>query len=179
MERLRYDEYLAVALSRLHAENNPMISRSELFCFSRENNVYTYSVAMPLRLDYELIESVDAIISNLMEFGLIGKWIELSEEPTTRAKVADTKKKQKDNEVNRGNDSADGTVVLTMDHIIGALLIMAFGYVLAIIAFLVEQIVHRRVERGTQSKFFIYLHRFLRPNRVDCMATPFSVNSDL
>lgn len=165
MQRLQHDEYLAVALSRMHALNNPMISRLELFCFPRENNVYSYSVAMPLRLDYQLIDPINTVIVNLMEFGLIDKWIKLSEGPTLQSLVA----KEKHNGAVRTRDPADGNVILTMDHIIGALVIMAFGYALALIAFLVEQLVFHRLQKGSESKFILNLHTFLRPYRIDCM----------
>lgn len=146
-----------------------------MFCFSRANNVYTYSVAMPLRLDYELIESIDTIIANLMEFGLIDKWIKLSDGPTVRSLVTDVKAKHQEEE--HAKEPPNGNVVLTMDHIIGALLIMAFGYVLAMIAFVVEQIVHRRVHQGTDNKLFMYLHSVFSPHRNDCTITQFSVNN--
>lgn len=175
LQRLHNDEYLAVALSRLHAENNPRISRSDLFCFSRANNVYTYSVAMPLKLDYELIESISTIIGNLMEFGLIDRWIKLSEGPTIRSLVIDVKAQHHEEEHTK--EQPNGNVVLTMDHIIGALLIMSFGYLLAMIAFLVEQIVHQREQQGTDSKLFLYLHQVFSPNRIDCTITQFSVNN--
>lgn len=91
LERLRYDEYFAVALSRLHALNNPVISRSELFCFPRENNIYSYLVVMPLKLHYELMVPMDKVIDNLMEFGLVDRWIELEDMPTTRPLIGKTK----------------------------------------------------------------------------------------
>lgn len=161
--RLRHDEFLAVELSRYHAHNNPMISRSELFCFSRASNVYTFSVAMPLKLDYELIDPINKVIKNLMEFGLIDLWRRIKAEPNTRSKIAETKAKQHA----ELHLTPDGTVVLTIHHIVGALVIMAFGYVLAIITFTIEQIVYRKVQKRSKSKFILYLHKQLGSNRID------------
>lgn len=127
---------------------------------------------MPLRLDYQLIDPINTVITNLMEFGLIDKWIKLSGGPTTQSLVA----KAKHNGAVRTRDSSDGNVVLTMDHIIGALVIMAFGYVFALIAFVVEQLIYHKVQKGSESKFVLNLHKLLRPNRIDCMVNQFSVN---
>lgn len=115
---------------------------------------------MPLKVDYELKEAIDAVIANLMEFGLIDKWFQLEDAPTLRTLVATAQTQ---------HDHVNGNVVLTIDHIIGALLIMAFGYILAIIAFLLERFVHRKVQQGTDSNVVIYLHQFLRPDRIECI----------
>lgn len=110
---------------------------------------------MPLKIDFELTGAIDTIIMNLFEFGLINKWIKMNEELSTQSLMAEEKQ----------YESEHANIVLTVDHIIGALLIMAFGYALAIITFLSEQIVHRRVRQGADSKFLLFLHKFFRPNR--------------
>lgn len=168
LERLQYDEYLAVASSRLHVKHNPVTTRRGLFCFSRENNVYAYSVAMTLKLDFELLESIDTIIANLFEFGLINMWIKWDTSPTMKTLFAAARTKDNGNE--------NGNVVLTIEHIIGAILIMLFGYIFAIIVFIVERVVHRKVQGGTDSKFILCLHKFLNPGRIDSV-TPFSLNN--
>lgn len=130
---------------------------------------------MPLKLHYELIGPIDNVIKNLMEFGLIDFWTRLSVGPTTRSKVAETKAKQHD----AVHTLPDGTVVLTMQHIVGAVVIMAIGYGLALIAFVIERFVHRRVHEGTDSRIIMYLHAFCRPNRFDCivMESSFDANA--
>lgn len=158
LEKLRYDEYLAVAVSRLHAQNSPTISRTEMFCFTRANNVYSYSVAVPLSMDFQLIDAINAVIRSAMESGLINRWSKFNIEPATRSLATDGKPLENEN----------ATIVLTVDHIVGALLIMVFGYVLAIIVFLAERVVYWRVRQGTESKLFLYLHRFFCPSRIDC-----------
>lgn len=172
MAQLRDDEYLAVGLSRLHAETNPVVSRLERYCFDRENNVYTYSVAMPLKLSFELIGPINAVIKNLMEFGLIDKWKKSNEGPSfeTMLAIAAVKQQQEEN-------TGDGTVVLTMYHIVGALIFMGSGYILALAAFLTEKVVHHKVEQRTKSRIILFLHKMLRPNRIDRMANHFCVNN--
>lgn len=173
MIRLRHDEYLAVAVSRLHAESNSKITRLERWCFYSENNVYSYPVAMPLKLDFELIEQIDDVITNVMEFGLVDKWKKMSEGPSFRTLVAKALVKQHEEE----HTSSNGTVVLTVDHIIGALIIMAIGYLSAIIAFLVEKCVHQKVQQRTKSKLVLSLHKFFSPNRIDSQVTDFYLNN--
>lgn len=124
---------------------------------------------MTLKLDFELKVLIDTIIGNLFEFGLVDMWIKRDDAPTTRALIAAARAKQREND--------NGNVVVTIDHIVGALLIMSFGYILAIFAFVLEQIVYRRVRQGTESKFFLYLHKLFRPNRIDYLVTEFSVNN--
>lgn len=99
-----------------------------------------------------------------MEFGLIDKWIRLENAPALNANARAHQQKDESEKV-----------VLTIHHIVGALLIMAFGYILAIIVFLAEQVVYRRIRWGSQSKLLLALHKFFRPNRIDCMVTPFPV----
>lgn len=122
---------------------------------------------MLLSLDYELIEAINYVISNLMEFGLIDRWSKRAEEPNARATITEAKQRE----------GKSKNVVLTVDHIVGALLIMAFGYLLAIVVFVVEQLVYRSIHRGTEFRLFWILHRYFRPNRIGCMVTPFTVNN--
>lgn len=124
---------------------------------------------MLLKLDYELKEVIDTIIGNLMEFGLIDMWRRWNSEPPPWALIAEAKKRQSKN--------VDGNVVLTVDHIVGALVIMTIGYILATIAFFVERLVYRKVREGTSSYIFLYLHKFLYPSRIDFIGTDSSPNN--
>lgn len=106
---------------------------------------------------------IDEIITNVMEFGLFDKWTKMSEGPSFRSLIASAKKKQPEEYIPYEDDhnfSSDRTIVLTMEHIIGALSIMGFGYFLAMTAFLCEQLVYRKVQQHTKSKFILYLHKF-------------------
>lgn len=180
MARLRYDEYLAVALSRMHALNNPKISRLERWCFTQKNNVYAYAIAMPLKEDFVLMKAIDSVITNLMEFGLIDKWMKMSEGPSFSSLIANAKKNDPGKYIAYEESSrytSDRTIVLTMNHIIGALVIMAFGYISALIVFVVEKNVYRRVQLRTASKLILYLHKSFSPTRNDCSTIEFSENN--
>lgn len=156
MEKLASDEKLAVAVSRLHATNTLVISQSQIFCFPRTKNIYSYSVAMPIRMDFHLLPTINYNIRQLLEFGLIERWNKLSQSIAANEEI-----KKSLAHASEGNDSH--LVVLTIAHIMGALMIMFFGHILAIIAFGLEQLVHRRMCRPQSWRFWFRLHRWLEP----------------
>lgn len=159
LKRLLVDEKLAVAVSRLHAKNSPVISETELLCFARSANIYSYSVAMPIKLDFHLMPQINNIIRQLFEFGLIERWDKLSQ---SIASSAATVKMLRDGS---GGDGGGHLVVLTMAHIMGAILIMVFGHLLALIALIAEHLTDRRIKRGSCNRFWKTLHKFFTPEK--------------
>lgn len=155
LKRLVYDEKLAVAVSRLHAENTPAVSRSDMFCFPRSRNIYSYSIAMPIKLDYHMLPVINYNIRQLFEFGLIERWNKLSQSIAVNAEI-----KKILNQAASGKDSK-GLVVLTVPHIMGALLIMCFGHFLALTTFCLEVWIERKIRNGKCTKFFVCFHWFL------------------
>lgn len=142
------------------------------WCLAQKDNVYSYSVSIILKKDFVLIHKVNEVIASLVEFGLVDKWIKMSDGPDFDALVANAKKNDSAKFIAYADEEdAKENVVLTMDHIIGALVILVFGHILALIAFLVEQIVHAKVRKISQSKFFLNLDKFLRPNPTGCSST--------
>lgn len=158
LKRLLYDNKLAVAVSRLHAKNSPVISQTELFCFARSVNIYSYSVAMQIKLDFHLLPQINSVIRQLFEFGLIERWDKLSQSIASSAAIV---KMQKDGSGDDGNH----LVVLTVAHIMGAILIMIFGHLIALITFLAEHITHRKIKSGNNNRFWMILHAFLSPTK--------------
>lgn len=156
LKRLQYDEKLAVAASRLHAENTPAIPRSEMFCFARSANIYSYSVAMPIKLDYHILPVINYNIRQLFEFGLVERWNQLGQSVAASLEIQRILEKAQD-----GHD--DRLVVLTVPHIMGAILIMFFGHFVALLTFLTEMTVNRMVQQRNCTKFWNRLHWFLRP----------------
>lgn len=125
--KLRIRDDLAVSVSRKHATSNPVVAPNEMFCFTPAHNVYGFSVTMLAQRDFHLLRRMNSIIRRAMEFGLIQKW--------------------------EGDDAASSSsmppaanalhhheelVVLRVDNIMGALILMAAGYALAIVAFAIE-----------------------------------------
>lgn len=156
LKRLEYDEKLAVAVSRLHAENTPAISRSEMFCFPRSRNIYSYSIAMPIKLDYHMLPVINYNIRQLFEFGLTERWNKLSQSIAANEEI-----KKILNQAASGKD--DQLVVLTVPHIMGALLIMSFGHFLALSTFFIELWINRKIKQIKCAKVWVILHWFLRP----------------
>lgn len=156
LKRLEYDEKLAVAVSRSHAHNTPAISRTALFCFPRSKNVYSYSVAMPIKLDYHMLPTINYNIRQLFEFGLVERWNKYSESIAANQEIKKTLDAATD-----GKDSR--LVVLTVAHIMGAILVMFFGHIIALVAFMFEVIVERQIRQRNCAKFWNKLHWFLKP----------------
>lgn len=157
LKRLKYDEKLAVAVSRLHAENTPALSRSEMFCFPRSRNIYSYSVAMPIKLDYHLLPIINYNIRQLFEFGLIERWNKLSQSIAANEEI----KKMLDRAA--AGESDDRLVVLTVPHIMGALLIMSFGHIVALITFCLELLIKKKIGDNKCAKIWLILHFFVNP----------------
>lgn len=157
LQRLEYDEKLAVAVSRSHSQNSPAISRTSMYCFPRNRNVYSYSVAMPIKLDYHMLPAINYNIRQLFEFGLTERWYKLSQSISANNEIKMILKKAAD-----GKDSR--LVVLTVAHIMGAILIMIVGHCIALIAFSFEIFAERQIRKSNCGKFWHSLHWFFMPN---------------
>lgn len=154
--KLEYDTKLAVAVSRLHALNTPAISQKKIYCFTRARNIYSYSVAMPIKLDFQLLPQINYIIRQLLEFGLIERWNKLSQAIATNNEIKRSFKAAKE------SGGGSSLVILTVAHIMGAIMIMCFGHFVAMLAFILEVIVHRKVKNGSRSKIWLMLYSFLQ-----------------
>lgn len=158
LKLLHINEKLAVAVSRLHAENSAVISRDQLFCFTRENNIYSYSIAIPTRVDFHLLPSFNYIIRQLFEFGLVERWDKLSQAIASSAlaiKLAQSV-----------SDGGGHLVVLTVGHIMGAVFVMLFGHSIAFIAFCSELLVNWQVRKQSPTWFWLKLNKFFVPKPI-------------
>lgn len=73
MAHLRYNDKLAVAVSRLHATNS--INAPHIFCFAINENIYNYPVSMLIRKNHHLFDRINSIVYRSFESGLFTKWI--------------------------------------------------------------------------------------------------------
>lgn len=125
--QIKKDQRAAVAVSRAHAKNTPLpISDDDMFCFSKSDNIYTYSVVMLMRKNYHLMFKIDDLIRRITESGLLTKW-------------------QKESEKIRRlthNDKGDSSIILKIEHVEGAFLLTLIGLACAAIAFLLEWITY-------------------------------------
>lgn len=158
LKRLLNDENIAVAVSRLHAENSPVISKTELYCFSRSNNIYSYSIALPIKLDFHLLPQINYIIRQLFEFGLIERWNKLSQSIASSVSISKLLKSE-------GEDGGH-LVVLTVAHITGAILILGAGLIMSFAVFILERIVYRIIRHGRRNKFWNFVNSILDPQKV-------------
>lgn len=148
LQLLRNFDNVVVSASREHALNSPVIAKTELFCFAKTNNVYSYAVAMMTQKNFHLLGRMNSIIRRVMEFGLIQKW----------DKDSDVMQKQSE-----GED--DGLVVLTVGHIAGALIIMSVGYMLALVTFIAELVVNCRMLQAHHNWLWRLCDKFLDAQR--------------
>ena len=154
LRELHSNNKLAVTISRAHAINSPVISKSEIFCFAKEKNVYSYSVTMFTKRNYHLLSKMNSIIRRVMEFGLIQKWERDSDElQELKLSMAEA------------DPSDDELVVLTVSHIAGALIVLAIGNVMALLVFFVELFVHSKVASGDRKYFWTLLNATLNSKR--------------
>lgn len=158
LQLLLENDKLAVAASRLHAENSAVVTKDEIFCFLRENNIYSYSVAMPMRVDFHLLPVINSIIRQLFEFGLVERWDKLSQAIATSALAAKL--------AQFGDASESNLVVLTVGHIMGAIFIMLFGQSLALCAFCAEQLIYRNAQNSKSGIIWSKLNQFLTPKPI-------------
>lgn len=125
--------------------NNPVLPKTEIFCFSKVNNVYSFSVAMLTKKYYHLLPQFNAIIRKVLEFGLLEKWgKDNSAAALTLIHVS-------------GDSNEDHQlVVLTVGHITGALMIMFIGYAIALGAFIGETIVTKQLLFSNYRRFWSF-----------------------
>lgn len=142
LERLLRHDDLAVAVARQHALNSAIISKSDLFCFPRTANVYSFSVTMLTQRQFHLLNNINSVIRRVMEFGLIQKWDKDSDTlQQLRLQIEANKRAAAGHVVNAVADDADGgdeVVVLKVDHIMGALILLGCGHALALATFVAE-----------------------------------------
>lgn len=118
---LKTDNQLAVGLSRQHAMNHPLITRNEIFCFPPSENIYTYSVQMNAREDFNLLPRINELISRFIEHGFISRWIRRSQRTIF-------------------NIESHEPHPLTINHILGAMVSFAVGITLAMLTFVIESL---------------------------------------
>lgn len=146
---------MAVSVSREHALNSPVIAKTELFCFAKMNNVYSYAVAMMTQKNFHLLGRMNSIIRRVMEFGLIQKW----------EKDSDVMQQLKLKIGSDDSDEDEGLVVLTVGHIAGAMILMGVGYALALLTFIAELVVNCKMLQAHHNWLWRLCDRFLDAQR--------------
>jgi len=147
--RLDVDKKLAVALSRAHANHNPMhLTEEDFYCFSVANDLFIYSAVMMFQRFHHLLPRINEKIRYISESGLLTKWVQDTER--SRSKVSN---KNKD-----GKASESVQMKLRVEHVEGAFLVVIIGLSIAFIAFCLEWLVYwLRNKRKNNSRFVVSL----------------------
>lgn len=135
---IRKNGKVAVAVSRHHADNSPTISEKEMYCFKREENIYTYSVSMLAKKQYHLLEKINYLLRTISESGLLLRWAQQSE---NRQAVST------DDAPTSGGHGGGPVVKLKIQHVKGGFLLHFLGLVLAFIAFIGEHVFYQLSKR--------------------------------
>ena len=128
MIRIKNDHKTAIAVSRAHSKNIPlMMSNDDMYCFPKTDNIFTYSVVMLMRKNYHLMFKIDDLIRQITESGLLSKW---------------QKESEKIQKITHDGSKADGSIILKIEHVAGAFLLALIGLACATVAFLLEWITY-------------------------------------
>lgn len=132
MEQLQHSRNndLAVAVSRHHANNCPLISRDKIFCFDRTQNIGSFSVFMLMRTNFEFNANINQIIRRAIEAGLLEKW------------HADSKITYK---YHKGND---GVKPLSIEHVGVGWFVILIGSIWSFLFALIEKFIRKKTLAG-------------------------------
>lgn len=137
LAQLQYEQNTAVAVSRHHANNCPLISSDKIFCFDRAENIGSFSVFMLMRENFEFNPQINKLIRYAMEGGLLEKW---------RADSTMNYKFQKEKGVFKA---------LSIEHLGVGWLVILFGSIASFLTLLIEKFLHYKV-LTSRSRFWIY-----------------------
>jgi hypothetical protein len=147
---IKNNDKLAVAISLQHARNARIpLEEEEMFCFEKENNVFSFSVVMLLKKDHHLLPVINTLIRRIAESGFILKW---------KADL-EFKKKKADVKV----DSHENAKPLKLSHLLGVYGILIAGILIALVGFIYEWTIFFFAQKK-KIKFFIKLEKkFMQP----------------
>lgn len=126
MLQLKDEDKLAVATSRLHAMSNTAITRDQLYCFSKTENIHSHGIKLFVRKDFHLLSKFNDLLRQVAESGLFGKWLREAE-----ARKTSVKAKQME-------EARDAAEPLKVKHVQGAFGLLFLGCSVSIIVFIAE-----------------------------------------
>lgn len=137
-----------MATSILLAENNLLIRKSEIYCFPRSENIHILPVVLRLALKYEFLSEINVIIRRSLEAGLVEKW-------------------QRDSSLYQNDPKRvnDRKIILSVDHIGGALLALISGLSMASLTFIAECITFSRTNQRNCNWFWLLVSKAIDGRR--------------
>lgn len=149
LNQLAHDENtdLAVGGSRQHILNSHQYSMSNLFCFSRNENIASYPSVLLMRKDFAFKSRIDHIIQNAFEGGLFVKW------------NRDSQRKMK------RKIYPDSSPELTLKEYGILFSIFALGWSLSALVFICEYFIQNKLKESNTSEIWKFLDRFIDAKR--------------
>lgn len=139
---------MAFGGSRQRILNSRSHSSSKIFCFNQDENIASYQSTLIMRKDFALRQRIDDIIRNAFESGLFVKWGRDSQ-----------RKKQR-------IDSFEPEYALTLEqYAVFLVVIYSIGCILAILSFMSEITIQRKLKKHYRSQIWMYFERFFDGNR--------------
>lgn len=136
LTNLKSDNQVAIGVSREY-----VLHRTDIFCFDRTENIFSYTVSMLVRKNDELYRRVNKFIHHLLDAGLMKKWTE-----TTF------------NVLRKGNDSHGSSLQvkpISIQHITVGFIIAILFVILSVIAFGLELLIYKKLCSKNPSSFWI------------------------
>lgn len=149
--RLQNETNLAVAVSRNHFTSYRPVENLNIFCFlERNGDVYSFPVAMLVQPHFHLLVRINHIMQALMENGivnqLLGKYTlkSLQQQDVDRPEFIFSKGLIL---------SDDKMIALTINHVLGAVIILCIGYGVATAIFLIELLIDKQLNSIETTRF--------------------------
>lgn len=139
LNRLNYEDNLAVAVSREYAWNTRFLGRSSTYCFENSEAIDNYALKVLMKKDFPFVSELNNFIKYATEGGLIVKWLK------------DSRVVQRKREQERISFSP-----LRLQNIHGILIIYASLWIFTFITALLEQIIYRQTRKPNTARFWIY-----------------------
>lgn len=111
------------------------ISSQEMFCFEKSNNIRNSSMTLLLRESRLKMDEWNTLILRTIEAGLMGKW---SSDCDRRSEI----------------DQQVARTPMSLKHFYGAATMSSLFLSLAIIAFILEHVVHRKLQDENCHRFW-------------------------
>lgn len=123
-------------------------SKLKLYCFNNPNNIYEYSLKILMKKDFALVNELNRFIRYASDGGLIVKWLKGNRYNSNSEKLS----KFSFSETN-------------LNSLLFNLIIFCAVSTLSMIAFIVEILVDRNVQKKNCSTFWRYCQMFIDPYR--------------
>lgn len=139
LRTLKEHNHLAVAVSRKHALNNPVIAQSDIYCFQEDQNINTFMISMHIKKDHPKLHAINELAQRAFESGLFVKWTKDSKVEFPR---------QIENTV---------LISLTIDLIYGAIFAYVMMMSLSIVILFAETLAYSKARMVNAKKYWIYM----------------------